>query len=107
MTLRDYLRRQVWIGYAIMIAGWLGLPLSLALSGEAADIPQVAFFAVAGVLVGVLWLVVRVRCPKCKARYGQIATEIAFGFGRRQRVMFCPYCGERLDQPYEPPRRVL
>ena len=107
ITIRDFIKRRMRIIAAIAFGGWLFLPLSAALSPDHHEFPPLAFLGAAifgGALLSFFFLV---RCPKCRTRYGQVASEIAFHFGSKRRVNFCPYCGVSLDEPYEPPRKVL
>ena len=106
MSIRDFLKRRTRRILAIGFGGWLLLPLSAIVSGGH-EPPWP--LAVVGVLLfggAVLSMLFLNRCPKCRARLGQLSGEIAFHWGTRARVNFCPYCGVSLDTPYEPPRTV-
>jgi hypothetical protein len=106
MTIRDYLRRRIRLIWAAAFAAWLLVPLSVAVTADHVPpplliIPCMLLFG--GAIVSLLFLV---RCPRCHTRFGQVAGEIAFHWGSRGRVNFCPYCGVSLDEPYEAPREI-
>jgi hypothetical protein len=106
MTIRDYLKKRTRLITGVAFCGWVLLPISAIVSGRGH--PPVPLF-VAGVVVfggALLVLLFRVRCPKCQTPFRQLAGEIAFQWGTRRRVNFCPYCGVSMDEPYEAPRDV-
>jgi hypothetical protein len=107
MTIRDYLKRRTRLIAAVGFAGWLLLPLSTIVVGGGQ--PPVPLFVAGFVVFGgaILALFFLVRCPKCKTTFRQLASEIAFHWGTRRRVNFCPYCGVSMDEPYDSPRKVL
>jgi len=99
MTIRDYIRRRVWWCAAIAFGGWLLLPLSVAAAG---DKPPPVLMAIGVILFGgaILAFYWVVRCPKCKTRLiNTVGMAIAFQWGSRGKVNFCPYCGVNLDEP--------
>jgi hypothetical protein len=101
MTLRDHIRRRVWACAAIGFGAWLlcGVTGVLVRSPEdgAGLLPIVGFAIFGGAILALQWAV---RCPKCRARLAQtVGMYIAFQWGRRQRVNFCPFCGVNLDEP--------
>jgi len=107
-TIRDHIKRRVRIIAALAISGWLLVPLSASFGADPHAFPLPMFLGFAIFAGAILGLTFFVRCPKCNSRFGQVASQIAFHFGStRGRVNFCPYCGTSLDEPYEPPRKVL
>jgi len=105
MTIRDYIRRRVWWCAALAVGGWLLLPLSAAAVGDKFQpLPMMAgAIMFGGAIIALNWVV---KCPKCKARIAQtIGMPVAFQWGSRARVNFCPYCGVNLDEqvPQAPP----
>jgi hypothetical protein len=107
VTIREYLRRETRVGYAILAAAWLSVPLGLAITGRIEYVPWLVLVAAGGVLIAIVWLARQVRCPACGARCGHVASEIAFPVRWMPRVTFCPYCGVSLDTPVVPPRQTL
>jgi hypothetical protein len=106
MTIRDYLKHRTRLVMGAGFAGWLLLPVSAIVTGGRGP-PALFFLLGFGVFAGaiVLFLFV-VRCPKCNAPFGQLAGEIAFRFGVRRQVNYCPYCGVSMDEHYEAPREI-
>ena len=102
-TIRHYIKRRVWWCAAAAIGGWLVLALGAAAGNSLPDgipkavIPIAGFLLFGGAIVAMQRIV---KCPKCKARLGQtIAMPVAFSWGSRSKVGFCPYCGVSLDVP--------
>jgi hypothetical protein len=106
MTVREYVKRRTRLILAIGFGGWLLLPLS-AIFSQGHD-PPVPVFLVGGLVFGaaIFTMFFLNRCPKCRTPLGQIAGEIAFHWGTRRRVNFCPYCGVSMDAQYEAPHKV-
>lgn len=102
-TIRQRIKRRMRWTMAAAVAGWLLVASSTAFQPH--SLPE-SVPAIMGALlfVGAILCIMFVRCPKCSARIGQtIAMPVAFTFGRRERVNYCPYCGVHLDQPCEQP----
>src|SRR5215469_9509578 len=99
MTIRDYIKRRMWTWGALAFGSWFFVSISGVLSKEAGHkAPPLMFVGVglfAAVLLGGQFFI---RCPNCKNRLLQtIAWRVAFQWGTRQRINFCPYCGVNLD----------
>ncbi len=106
MTIRDFLTRRTRMILAVGFCGWLVLPLSAIFAedhGPALVLVPFAFLLFGGAIVTYLFVI---RCPRCKVRFGNVAGEMAFHWGTRARVNFCPYCGVSLDEPCEGPTRI-
>lgn len=50
--------------------------------------------------VAALWLMFRLKCPRCGERLARVATEFA---GKGKGVPSCPHCGVSFDEPYKAP----
>ena len=96
-TIRDYIKRRVRWLMAIGLAAWLSIPLWMAATHDPAQ-PYVPFVAITVFGSAVLGMQFFVRCPRCKARLGQIGMQIGISF-LKPTVNFCPYCGVSLDEP--------
>ena len=98
-TIRDYLKRRTRRIMAVGIGGWLLCALAMSVLGQGATGPGPLFFVGFAVFGGaIITLLFFVKCPKCKARFGQLGPEIAFRVWGRRQVNFCPYCGVSLDE---------
>ena len=99
MTIREYIKRRVYWCAAVGFGGWLICALSVATSR---DKQYPLFFTggivcFAGAILALQWIV---RCPKCEARLAHtVGMAVAFQWGIRGTVNFCPYCGVSLDEP--------
>jgi hypothetical protein len=102
MTIREYIKRRMWTWLALAIGCWLLIALTAVIAkgahyGPAVFLPLVGFAGFASAIVGLTFFV---KCPKCKARLAQtIGMYVAFQWGGRRQVNFCPFCGVNLDEP--------
>jgi len=104
-TIREAVKRRVRRLALLAVAGWLVIPASVLVASWTAsgsgrgELPPWAFLGIVAFAAAILGLNFGVRCLKCRTRFGQLALEIAFHWGRRARVNFCPFCGTGLDEP--------
>jgi hypothetical protein len=103
MTIRDYIRRRMWTWGAVALGSWVLVAFGAAISkgGENGALrpllPLVGFAGFASAIVAMQFFV---KCPKCRARLAQtIAMYVAFQWGGKRPVNFCPFCGVNLDEP--------
>ena len=103
MTIRDYIKRRMWTWGAVALGSWLVVALGAAISkggGRGALPPLLPLAGFAGFASAILAMQFFVKCPKCRARLAQtIAMYVAFQWGGRRQVNFCPFCGVNLDEP--------
>ena len=96
MTIRDYLKRRTRRIVGIAFAGWLLLPISALVTAD--EPPTLLMFLAFLLFFGATaTLLLFVKCPSCKSRLRQLSGDVAFHWGTRRRVKFCPYCGVNLD----------
>ena len=86
-----------------MLVGF-GCWLAFAGAGLAASSGYVPTWVVAIPFIGfggaILTLLVRVRCPRCGGRLGQITGYLNPRWpGFTRPINFCPYCGVNLEEP--------
>jgi hypothetical protein len=90
----------------VTYVGVVWVVVVLALSN--ADPPWV-LVAIPGVLAfvaGALYLLFRVRCPRCRGPIGQVIGSSGGPFSISPRVRFCPLCGVALDMEIDDARRA-
>lgn len=98
MTIRDYIRRRVVIGYSLV---FLGIALVVATASfftgdrdgptPAVLIGFIPFFA------AVVYMHFALRCPRCKGNF--LLTPALQGiFSKKHRFNYCPYCGVSVDE---------
>jgi hypothetical protein len=100
MTIRDYIKRRVRWGFGLALASWLFVALTSNMGFGGPRPGYLPFIGVFG-FIGAILLLLFIRCPRCRARFGQtIAVPASFRlFG--PQVKYCPYCGVCLDEPME------
>ena len=105
MTIRDYIRRRVRIGYVLALVGVIIIAVGYPFSPDRIDTIDavVAFLTFVPFFAAIAYLSVALRCPRCK---GNLAvTPFAYPYLSLKRVLkFCPYCGVSVDEPCEPSR---
>lgn len=98
MTIRQYIKRRVGLGWGIFVGAWLlnllvifCLPTSNGLVGINVVIAICAIAAYISMLF--------IRCSKCRANLGMmIGMAVTMRIGGRE-VKYCPYCAVSLDKP--------
>jgi len=102
-TIAGYLRRRYRWALAGIVGGALGALLAGSLLGPQAGAELIGFqIACAIVWGGALWVALRTRCPKCRARFADrpdrvLPLMVQFSLGTPPGR--CPRCGTRLDLP--------
>lgn len=102
MTISNHLKRRIRSLLALLLATWLAIPLCDFLFTARAPLiagiawPILACFAV---FAGVMYLLVRVRCPTCQESLFGIVGDIAFESAGEDRVRWCPHCRADFDAP--------
>jgi hypothetical protein len=103
-TIAGYLRRRYRWALAGIVGGALGALLAGSLLGARAGAEAIAFQAACAVVWGgALWVAVRTRCPRCRARFADrldkvLPLMVQFSLGTPGGR--CPHCGARLELPY-------
>ena len=83
----------------IAVIGWLAFAASIVLSDKFSfGLSFVGFGLFAG---AILYILLMVKCPKCKAPLGQAYLSSGFGPLRSYKLNFCPNCGVEMEAEYE------
>jgi hypothetical protein len=99
VTIREYLRRRVLIGYGLFALGVLYFILiGNFLEGKSEDADFLVVPGVALVVGGILYLNYALRCPSCKGNLAISPAAYPFTFAKRHRFNYCPYCGVSADR---------
>jgi phosphatidylserine synthase len=99
MTIREYIKRQYWRGFAITLVGFF---VVVQIVTRFAHSPNVIVLTGLIVIVGPLLLLRSIRCPSCRQRVGQV-------IGKRVALplfsdppQHCPFCAVSLDEQMPP-----
>ena len=98
MTIREYIRRRVVVGYGLI---FLGMALFIASVvffpgdvGEVLPIPLIAFIPF---FAAIVYIHFGLRCPRCRGNLAM--TPAAYPtFSKKYRFNYCPYCGVSVDE---------
>jgi hypothetical protein len=97
MTIREYIRRRVWLAIGVAFGGVVALNVVMHFVRT-----NLLFLAAPLLVIVPMYAVYRtVRCPKCRGRFGSaLGNRIAFPLfaGTIRR---CPFCGVNLDEPMQ------
>jgi hypothetical protein len=97
MTICNYFRRHVLIGYGLAFLG-VGISMASTFLTDGRD-KELGFFLFGFVpfLAGVVFITSSIWCRRCR---GNLAlTPAAYPtFSRKYRLNFCPYCGVCVDE---------
>jgi len=97
MTIRDYVRRRVVIGYGLAFLG-VGIFMASAFLTDGRD-KEADFFLFGFVpfLAAVVFIHFFIRCPRCKGNLA-LTPAVYPSLSRKHRLNFCPYCGVSVDE---------
>ena len=102
-TIGSYLRRRYRWALAGIVGGALGALLAGSFTGSPGGAEGVGIQAACAVVWGgALWVAVRTRCPRCRARFADRIDKVMplimlFSLGTPSGR--CPHCGANLDLP--------
>jgi hypothetical protein len=99
VTIREHLTRQ-----KRRCSGATYLAFIVFAAGAIAGAPRQEFVAVgllgfALAFVSIVYLIMGIRCPRCRERIGQLRAYVGGPFSVPRKLRFCPICGVDLDSP--------
>ena len=97
MTIRSYIRRRVFIAYALVLLGVCAIAASQVLIGNEDQPPTWFFFAFVPFIGAWLYMFLGIRCPRCKGNLTR-SPAIYPTFSKKHRFNYCPYCGVAIDE---------
>lgn len=102
MTIRDYVKRRLIVGYGVLALGvayFLVIARFLAAEDGAGELLVAPGVALA--IGGILYLNFALRCPRCKGNLAISPAAYPLSMSKQHRFNFCPYCGVSADQRIE------
>jgi hypothetical protein len=98
-TIREYIKRRMRRAFLFAVIGWASMPLTALIAGGKQLPWQMAIIPIVGMALffSGIFVSLRLRCPRCQSRLGQIAWPIAVPV-LKPIPNYCPYCGVSLDE---------
>ncbi len=98
MTIRDKLSAMKRKASIVLCGGIALIGVSALFTEPGSSVPwfPLLAFLVTAIFYSyvVFW---RIRCPKCKSRWGYVAMYEGGPFSVSKKIRFCPYCGVPID----------
>jgi len=101
VNIRDVISRRKrkatiiqYAGFTLFVFG--GLATSLNESLFVLALPGFAIF-----IGGILFMLFRIRCPRCRGNIGYAVSYYGGPFTVSPKIRFCPFCGVALDSQYD------
>ena len=102
LAVRAQLGRRARPFLLALVGGWMVFALCIFVTAIPLPLMFGAFIAV---MVGVLGLLLTVRCPRCRARLPQVGFAECWAPAHASKPSQCTICRLDLREPYTPPVR--
>jgi hypothetical protein len=97
MTLRQAIVRQKRRASVATYGGFALFAVAIVLGVGGPPVLAVALPGFMIAMVGVVWLLLFIRCPSCRAAIGYTVSCAGNPFSLPPKIRFCPCCGVALD----------